>query len=126
MHCSGMTKQEIADKIGCYSSVICNILNGKTYREIEMTPYDIAKVLVDHLNELRELYLETKSKDVWWQIIQLLPSSYNQKRTIMLNYEVLANMYKSRKNHKLDEWVEFCKWIETLPYSELITGEFDV
>ena len=91
-----------------------------------MTPYDIAKVLVDHLNELRELYLETKSKDVWWQIIQILPSSYNQRRTIMLNYEVLANMYKSRKNHKLDEWVEFCKWIETLPYSELITGEFDV
>ena len=56
-------------------------------------------------------------------MIQLLPISYNQRRTIMLNYEVLANMYKSRKNHKLDEWIEFCKWIETLPYSELITGE---
>ena len=61
-------------------------------------------------------------KDYWWQMIQLLPSSYNQKRTVMLNYEVLANIYKSRKNHKLDEWVEFCKWIEGLPYSELITG----
>nr|DAW40847.1 MAG TPA: hypothetical protein [Caudoviricetes sp.] len=59
----------------------------------------------------------------WWQMIQLLPSSYNQKRTVMMNYEVLANMYKSRRNHKLDEWVEFCKWIETLPYSELITGK---
>lgn len=59
----------------------------------------------------------------WWQMIQLLPTSYNQKRTIMLNYEVLANMYKSRKNHKLDEWRDFCHWIESLPYSELITGE---
>lgn len=61
-------------------------------------------------------------KDCWWQMIQLLPSSYNQKRTVMLNYEVLANIYKSRRDHKLDEWREFCKWIETLPYSELITG----
>lgn len=59
----------------------------------------------------------------WWQMIQLLPSSYNQKRTVMLNYEVLANMYKSRRNHKLDEWHTFCDWIESLPYSELITGE---
>ena len=93
--------------------------------------------LIVHLNELREAYLnydtwdnngfkKPSKKVIWWQIIQILPSSYNQRRTIMLNYEVLANMYKSRKNHKLDEWVEFCKWIETLPYSELITGEFDV
>ena len=96
--------------------------DGKTYREIEMTPYDTAKVLVDHLNELRNLYLETKNKKVWYAMIQLLPSSYNQRRTVMLNYEVLANMYKSRKNHKLDEWIDFCKWIETLPYSEIITG----
>jgi len=62
-------------------------------------------------------------KVIWWQMIQLLPTSYNQKRTVMVNYEVLANMYKSRKNHKLDEWREFCKWVETLPYSELIVGE---
>ena len=62
-------------------------------------------------------------KVIWEQMIQLLPSSYNQKRTVMLNYEVLANIYKSRKSHKLDEWVELCKWIESLPYSELITGE---
>ena len=62
-------------------------------------------------------------KDIWWQMIQLLPSSYNQKRTVMMNYEVLANMYKSRKDHKLDEWRDFCKWAETLPHSELITGE---
>ena len=62
-------------------------------------------------------------KDYWWQMIQLLPSSYNQKRTVQLNYEVLANIYTYRKNHKLDEWVEFCSWIEKLPYSEIITGE---
>ena len=66
--------------------------------------------------------LQEKQKLYWWQMIQLLPSSYNQKRTVMLNYEVLANIYKSRKNHKLDEWRDFCKWIESLPYSELITG----
>lgn len=74
------------------------------------------------LNYCREKYLETKDKKYWWQMIQLLPSSYNQKRTVMLSYEVLANMYKSRKNHKLDEWHTFCDWIESLPYSELITG----
>ena len=79
--------------------------------------------IIPVLNTCREKYIETKNKDYWWQIIQLLPSSYNQKRTVMLNYEVLANMYKSRKNHKLDEWRELCKWIEGLPYSELITGE---
>ena len=80
---------------------------------------------INLLNAYRYNYLETKNKSYWWQMIQLLPSSYNQKRTVMLNYEVLANMYKSRKNHKLDEWREFCKWIEELPYSELITGKFD-
>lgn len=69
-----------------------------------------------------DTYIPTK-KECWWQMIQLLPSSYNQTRNVMLNYEVLANMYYSRKNHKLDEWREFCKWIETLPYSELIIGE---
>ena len=78
--------------------------------------------LIKHLNTERLLFMNTKDKSDWWQMIQLLPSSYNQKRTVMLNYEVLANMYHSRKNHKLDEWREFCKWIETLPYSELITG----
>lgn len=116
MYYDGMSKQEIADKIGCCSSVICNILNGQTYREIEMTPYDTAKLLVDNLNELREKYLETKSKDVWWQMIQLLPSSYNQKRTVQLNYAVLKNMYHARKAHKLDEWRTFCEWMKNLPY----------
>lgn len=66
---------------------------------------------------------EPKDKDAWWQLIQLLPSSYNQRRTLMVSYEVLANIYKSRRGHKLDEWRRFCYWIETLPYSELITGK---
>ena len=69
--------------------------------------------------------LNMSKKDIWWQMIQLLPSSYNQTRNAMMNYEVLANIYKSRKNHKLDCWREFCKWIETLPYSELITGKME-
>ena len=84
---------------------------------------DTLECVIDDLNVARKLYLKTKDKKYWWQIIQLLPSSYNQKRTIMLNYEVLSNMYHSRKNHKLDEWRDFCSWVETLPYSELITGE---
>ena len=81
------------------------------------------KTTCDLLNQYREKYLKTKDKKYWWQMIQLLPSSYNQTRNVMLNYEVLANIYKSRKDHKLDEWREFCKWIETIPYSELIIGE---
>ena len=76
----------------------------------------------DILNHFRDLYLKTKDKKYWWQMIQLLPSSYNQTRNVMVNYEVLANIYKSSKDHKLDEWREFCKWIEELPYAELITG----
>ena len=88
--------------------------------------------IIDILNKNRELYLQWKNideekKTLWWQMIQLLPTSYNQKRTVMLNYEVLANIYKSRRNHKLDEWLTFCDWIEELPYSELITGkEYEV
>ena len=82
---------------------------------------------IQTLNQYRDLYLQTKDKKYWWQMIQLLPTSYNQKRTVMLNYEVLANIYKSRRNHKLDEWHTFCDWIEELPYSELITGkEYEV
>ena len=83
--------------------------------------------IIKYLNEARKTYnflSDTPSKkDAWWQMIQVLPTSYNQRRTVMLNYEVLANIYKSRKGHRLDEWREFCKWIESLPYSELITGE---
>ena len=79
--------------------------------------------VIPSLNSCRKKYLENKDKKYWWQMIQLLPSSYNQRRTVMLNYEVLANIYKSRRNHKLDEWREMCEWIEGLPYSELIVGE---
>ena len=87
------------------------------------SPLDILYDVIIMLNICREDYLKSKSKDDWDQMIQLLPSSYNQKRTVMLNYEVLANIYKSRKDHKLDEWHTFCHWIESLPYSELITGK---
>lgn len=105
-------------------------------KEFMCSAYDFLQITCDVLNHYRDLYLkgfngvpgddahniEPKSKDIWWQMIQLLPSSYNQKRTIMLNYEVLAGIYPMRKDHKLDEWREFCKWIESLPYSEIITG----
>ena len=92
-------------------------------QHIRLSPIQTLATTIECLNSYRDLYLETKDKKYWWQMIQLLPSSYNQKRTIMLNYEVLANIYKSRRNHKLDEWHTFCDWIESLPYSELITGE---
>lgn len=86
-------------------------------------PHGLLADIVTDLNSWREDYLRTQNKDYWWQLIQLLPSSYNQRRTVMLNYEVLANMYKSRRNHKLDEWHTLCNWIDTLPHSELITGK---
>ena len=85
------------------------------------------KRTIEDLNIARGFYIREQDaelkKEYWWQMIQLLPSSYNQKRTVMLNYEVLANIYKSRRTHKLDEWHYFCDWIESLPYSELITGK---
>ena len=90
---------------------------------INLAPIDVLEFTINALNTYRKAFLETKDKKYWWQMIQLLPSSYNQKRTVMLNYEVLANIYKSRKNHKLDEWRVFCDMIKILPYSELITGE---
>lgn len=96
-----------------------------------MGPDDVwsSKTILDltiiALNTYRKKYLETKDKKYWWQLIQLLPSSYNQRRTVMLNYEVLANIYKSRRNHKLDEWHVFCEWIENLPYAELITDKVE-
>lgn len=90
---------------------------------VYLTDAEILIYTVSMLNELRELYNNTKDKRYWYKMIQLLPSSYNQKRTVMLNYEVLANMYKSRRNHKLDEWHTLCDWIKDLPYSELITNE---
>lgn len=88
-------------------------------------PNWLLEYTVHILNECREMYLETNDKEYWWQMIQLLPSSYNQLATVQLNYEVLSNIYTWRRTHKLDEWRDFCKWIETLPYSELITGGND-
>lgn len=105
---------------------------------IDDNPFDVMAMVINCLNYTRDAYLEylklpTKdteankkhAKKLWYNLIQLLPSSYNQKRTVMLNYEVLVNIYHSRKNHKLDEWHTFCDWIRELPYSELITGEYD-
>ena len=136
--CSTMHK--IADKEFTLEDFSCEYLNDEPYHrewiesamvdeditsphKVWATPLDILRYTIEMLNAYRLQYLETKNKNDWWQMIQLLPSSYNQKRTVMLNYEVLANMYKSRRNHKLDEWHTFCDWIETLPYSELITGK---
>ena len=107
----------VGDEIGCGDCLF--------------SPYGVINaVMIPLLNTCREKFLKAKEngadghtlKRYWWQMIQLLPSSYNQKRTIMLNYEVLTGIYESRKNHKLDEWREFCKWIEQLPYSEIIIG----
>ena len=93
------------------------------YRWIYTKYDDLKNGVFPVSHEVGDVIENMSKKDIWWQMIQLLPSSYNQKRTVMLNYEVLANIYKSRKDHKLDEWREFCKWIESLPYSELITGK---
>lgn len=109
--CSTMHK--IADKKFTPEDFSTEHLVGKSFAALKNT--------LDVMNLEREHYLATKDKDCWWQMIQLLPQSYNQKRTIMLNYEVLATIYRQRKGHKLDEWRDFCKWIEQLPYSELIT-----
>ena len=92
-------------------------------QHIRISPIQALATTIECLNSYRDLYLQTNDKKYWWQLIQLLPTSYNQKRTVMLNYEVLANIYKSRRHHKLDEWHTLCDWIESLPYSELITGE---
>lgn len=114
--CSTMHK--IADKEFTLEDFSCEHLENSWLAHLKET--------IRLLNEARDAYHWCNTdakKEWWWQMIQLLPSSYNQKRTVMLNYEVLANMYKSRRNHKLDEWHTFCDWIESLPYSELITGK---
>lgn len=111
-------------------------LKDFSHEHLTTLPLKALKNTIDTINNCRNGYLAMKSrptkelkkrredlKEIWWQMIQLLPSSYNQRRTVMLNYEVLANMYRSRKNHKLDEWRDFCDWIKSLPYSELITGK---
>ena len=122
--CSTMHK--IQAKEFTHEDFSCEHMNQRSSLHLKDT--------IDLLNDYREKYLvavktepETglSAKDVWWQMIQLLPSSYNQKATLFLNYEVLSNMYHQRKNHKLDEWHTFCDWIRELPYSELITRDFE-
>lgn len=109
-----------------WDDITCSMENGEVVLH-NCSPMDILKLTCDMLNFYRNQYLKDSHpddvKEDWWQMIQLLPSSYNQKRTVMLNYEVLAGLYPMRKGHKLDEWHEFCEWVESLPYSELITGE---
>ena len=98
------------------------MLDDFSHEHMDIASETCLETIIGYLNLFRQSFLENHSKDTWWQMIQLLPSSYNQTRNVMLNYEVLANIYKSRRNHKLDEWRYFCKWIEGLPYSDLITG----
>lgn len=100
----------------------CEHLWGDSHERDVDEPIGVMNIVIDTLNYYREVFLETKEKSHWWQMIQLLPSSYNQKRTCTFNYEVLMNMYHARKNHKLDEWHDFCHWVEKLPYSDLITS----
>lgn len=114
---SSSTMHKIAAKEFTLEDFSCEHLDTRTASSLS-----VLEAVIVELNHWRNSYLLSKSKDDWWQMIQLLPSSYNQRRTVMLNYEVLANIYKSRRNHKLDEWHTFCDWIEGLPYSELITG----
>lgn len=120
------TMHRIAEKEFTWDDFSHDHLDVRTRRILEET--------IKALNDYRKMYVNynpddfeingcPSKKDIWWQMIQLLPSSYNQIRNVMLNYEVLANIYKSRQNHKLDEWRDFCDWIETLPYSDLITGK---
>lgn len=113
------------EHLTCWGAAPRGNNNGNLMEEtISDFSYDYMGALLGiiySLNSAREQFLKKKDKRYWWQMIQLLPSSYNQRRTVMLNYEVLANIYSSRQNHKLDEWVDFCKWIEELPYSQIIT-----
>ena len=98
-------------------------LEDFSHEHLQEPMLEILKHTIHGLNDARDAYLSSNDKLMWWQMIQLLPTSYNQTRTVLLNYEVLCRMYHSRKNHKLDCWVAFCDWIETLPYSWLITGK---
>lgn len=116
MHC-------IADKEFELDDFSLEHLYSPYYNE-DLGSYELFNIIIKTLNGYRERYLDTKNKDDWWQIIQMLPSSYNQKRTVHLNYQVLRNIYFARRNHRLNEWVDFCKWVKSLPYGkELICIE---
>lgn len=125
IHAKEFTLEDFStDHLIDYELYSCNEVDGPVLNcapDVYCGGLQHMNLTINVLNYYRKKYLETKDKKYWWQMIQLLPSSYNQKRTVMLNYEVLANIYKSRKNHRLDEWKEFCGWIESLPYSKLIT-----
>lgn len=149
IHAKEFTLEDFStDRLIDYELYSCNEVDGPVLNcapDVYCGGLQHMNLTINVLNYYRKKYIETKDKRYWWQMIQLLPSSYNQKRTVMMNYEVLANIYKSRKNHKLDEWAAhsssipdstsqalyskdlpfgFCDWIKTLPYSELITGEY--
>lgn len=115
-----VSQREIGRMFGCDHSIISEIVNEKIYKEVKLYPLELLEKTVEELNCLREAFLETGDKEFWYSIIQLLPSSYNQKRTVQLNYQVLKSMYFARQGHRLEEWHTFCDWIEGLPYSELI------
>ena len=110
----------------------CSTMHKIHAKKFEMSDFSVEHLrslrvmheIIDELNFYRDKFNKSKNKDDWWEMIQLLPTSYNQKRTVHLNYEVLGTMYHQRRHHKLDEWVEFCDTIKTLPYSEFITREF--
>lgn len=129
MHKIGDKKFEMSDfstehlMPASYQCLGFTVKNLNAFRECWLAYDKVKDGSVPASEEAKKVVEDVSKKDFWWQMIQLLPSSYNQKRTVMLNYEVLANIYKSRKNHKLDEWHTFCDWIESLPYSELITGK---
>ena len=125
-----ISRRQLALKYNVSHTCICDIINDKyKYADKVNTYEEVARPLVDTLNELRDMWFreedETVKKEIWYNILQLLPNSYNQKRTVHLNYEVLGTMYKQRRHHKLSEWQVFCNTIKTLPYSEFITREFE-
>ena len=111
----------------------CSTMHRIQAKKFEMSDFSVEHLrslrvmheVIDELNFYRDKFNKSKNKDDWWEMIQLLPTSYNQKRTVHLNYEVLGTIYHQRRHHKLDEWIEFCDTIKTLPYSEFITREFE-
>ena len=114
---------EVSDFSVEHLETISRFYDEDKEHEYHYKPYMILREIVDCLEACRQTYLKTKEKVDWWQMIQLLPSSYNQKRTVQLDYEVIRNMYHARRDHKLDEWsIGFVKWVKDLPYSNLITG----